>query len=1001
MHWLVRIKAASSREQTSAFDFAALEEEGLEALQAYSHAAPERIPELLVRFVLPGCLDTAMEFERRVVRDRRRELLVRWTDELPDPLRSAALGAVYYELRLALAGESQEAACWTLAVLGQRDEIVVEQLWTITLSMSAARNLTLRTLCALGPVGDHYEQLLQLAHSRAAEGYCSDIHGALHRLADARSVPVIVEHWVRRSDIDNFERHSLFGLLGAIAVANRNFAELQDEIWRQIIATVEIIGETAWSAVLLGSNIAPRINSPDVILDITNWIIKDRRASEGWTHGHYLAALRLQECVLPRHLLGWKSVNRRALVSVLRSDALADTGNSGVGRTQEHWRKESIWELLLRSAVPEILAWTDEGVANETNPFLQGELFEVLSAFRLPSFPQVLQQLIEETYALSRQGNNSSRWAPVVGAVELAWSQSTRESFDVLAGCGFSVDGHGLRVVGDALADVAKDRINAGETDVVEELFHRLMLEQPLHQREAAARALAAVAELGELSVPAIRRLLQAAKEPGRDDFERGALISGLRHRWEQLSGEGLEAVVQWAEDAGRETSTRALELLADTGELRRHPLLLKSAVGLQHEGSGWRLGATAAGKTWAAYITGMLYEQEPDAFAPALADFLTQDDWFTPVQAANSLRYATIERGLVIQPIVIQALEERVRLGRWERMADPAALIDLAEFAPERLLAITRESDWREWIPAGREALAAAMGTMMLSDSAEDARRLEVLLALCGDGERSVRDAAYRAIVSIGPSLLLAHVYTWCISDSARLRICAAEASAWIDSPNPRLDEVAMRLAHDLDRRVRDTWAEAEQTRMRRADANEYLQRLVRVEGSNADILEAWPYGRALESVGEDEHINFLVTAFRERKVARNVRSWVSHMVKRVETDLKKRRKKQRDEPFIPSAATIHVGSGWMHIPNTEPQSIRYQLWLQAAPNPDQTHSWGGAVMFESEPDFWVSPGIKATVELSGGEKGRALLTLISGAYIALSGDGPFPSTSHSTFPK
>ena len=341
--------------------------------------------------------------------------------------------------------------------------------------------------------------------------------------------------------------------------------------------------------------------------------------------------------------------------------------------------------------------------------------------------------------------------------------------------------------------------------------------------------------------------------------------------------------------------------------------------------------------------------------------------------------------------------MEERVRRGRREHTADSGALRDLAEFAPERLLNVARDSDWSIWIPAGREALAAAMGTISRNSMAPDDFRIEIVLSLCGDGERKVRDAGYRALVEIERSLLLTHCYAWAHSDSALSRVRAAEASVWIDAdaPGNRMAVIAAQLAYDPDRRVREAWRQAKADSRRRSDANNYVLRLLDVGESNADIFHAWPYGRALESIGDDEHLSLLRTAFIQRKVPRHVRSWVYRMLKRLEKELKNRQRKQREEPFFPSAATVHVGSGWLHLQKEEPQQIHYQLWLEAARNPDQLHDWGGAATFYHEPSFHLSPGIDATVELSDGRRGSALLTLVSEGYVALSGNGPFTSAA------
>ena len=89
------------------------------------------------------------------------------------------------------------------------------------------------------------------------------------------------------------------------------------------------------------------------------------------------------------------------------------------------------------------------------------------------------------------------------------------------------------------------------------------------------------------------------------------------------------------------------------------------------------------------------------------------------------------------------------------------------------------------------------------------------------------------------------------------------------------------------MEARVRISAMRAYEYRIERTQAQEYLQRMLDVQGD--DVLSVWVYGQALRNVGSDSTARHLRRAARNDKYPTNVRTWFGSLVSSIEDRWKK----------------------------------------------------------------------------------------------------------------
>jgi hypothetical protein len=989
--WFGALRAAVEDGNIESDDAARHEELVLDAIEAHLKANPHEASSLLPVALLPRCLTVGdLDWERRR-RDRARERLREFIDDLPPRARAETVHELAPPLLAALGDERVEPACWTCLAIGERDDRLIRALREVMIGEGSARDLALRVLAGLGPRPAERTLLLASAQERARLGFSSLVADILHALADPSSVALLAEVWLKPGEpVDAWRYPSTFRVLAAIAASRREDGQLQDEIW-QLIWTAAV-RENQLGVVLLGSNLFDSIASDLIIPDLARWLVRDRLEEGKWRHAHYLATLRMFDCVHPRQLDGWRHVDSDMLANALRADALADTGNQTWGQTPESMGKEAVWDLLLRAGCEEALRWIDDSLGTETSDFVQAHVLDMVACLRVRPLPLVVQGLITERNAVAR-GENPSRIWPVLAAVKVAWGEESDAAFQALLHCGLSVDGDGLQTVGVALADVSARQNDRERT--LRALYDTLTLENPTHLRQSAAVGLLALASREPLRGGVLEAVSTAALSEKRGDFERGTLIAALGPSWSMLRFKVRSQIEDWATASPHHTRRQALSVLADSGVLDRRTELLK-VIGLVENAEGWRLRpGTESGFTEAA-IVGALYRRNPSHFGGAVCDILLLDrDWSAAQQASAVIRQAAESDTQPTQPTpaVLVALRTRMIQSDWRRGGDSSAIFDYAAVDPAGFISAWREMDFRRWSPVARRWLAEAAGRMRLPLGAEEEGMRQSLLAeLMLDADSRVREGAYSALVRDGSAEFDRRVRTWMGQDLPEHRLRAAEASAWLRGDEVGRD-LTTALSLDVDGRVRRAAREALLRRERREWANVSLNAVL--SAPSDQVLRAWPYGQALVETGEEDHLAELSRAAGNEQLPQHKRIWLGLLAERLEKELKKRERTKTSNFRLPHRARVVSGQGQLWTHGGEPVRVSYVLWMIAPGVRGELGEWGGSAHFmeESSRGHAIFESGAALLELQDGSRVPIRPNDFGERSLGLTGTGAFPA--------
>jgi hypothetical protein len=424
---------------------------------------------------------------------RHRQCLRDWIDQYGSERRDELRNGVVSLLLPFLAEPDPRATCYTLSEIGWREERLTEALWNILRRHdSEIGDVALSTLVSLGAqhgekpgVSDDLrdEFLRRLRHRQN-----NSLLYVGRVLAEPAVVGEIQRRWLSEVDAENWGRFQSSSLRILAETADQNWRDeaLQDQLWSQVATMFTQSPDLLAFDVLLGNDLGPRFNTPLVVSSYLSWMdreqIGDRETRENdvWVVLH-----RLQECVRPRHQIGW--LESREAVKI-RETVLTDTRSPGVAPSHEAHAKKMALDCLLRLGIQDSLSWFDEGLTNESNSFMQQALCNHYACYRLPTLPELVIRWLTERYDWETWRRDDLEYARRLGAIRVAESSATPQAFDYLLNFGFTANGEALLDSARALSSVALTLLHEGE-DVLPRLVETA-INGAYHQQQCSVWAL-------------------------------------------------------------------------------------------------------------------------------------------------------------------------------------------------------------------------------------------------------------------------------------------------------------------------------------------------------------------------------------------------------------------------------------------------------------------------------------------------------------------------------
>ncbi|NQV24550.1 MAG: hypothetical protein HQ518_09300 [Rhodopirellula sp.] len=667
----------------------------------------------------------------------------------------------------------------------------------------------------------------------------------------------------------------------------------------------------------------------------------------------------MSELTRPKALSGWEQVKRDTLLPILKADATHDTEITGQYVTTNARLKEAAFETALCLGATDPIGWLESAVRDETSGYVQGAVLEMAACLRVETLPTSVLELISTERNLERSEGTDELVAHN-GAIKLAKSAGTRQAFETLADFGFTYGGGVLRSVSQAVADVARQRIDSGDKDIVQTLLAKAVNhDAPKRHRDVAIASLCHLATRDLVQEDVSDDLLRLVKDTSLDNFSRCEAIEAIGFLKAGSIGSAVPILVELASNES-DLGWRAIEALIRHELFTDHSEMIASRLRLQRSGSVWSLADDQPILGWQAFLVGLLYRSERDLFATAVSQIVERakaDAVFQILQSASHYGKHTPE---TVTDALVGRIYRRFSTGTVETV-----LFDsLASISSQRLVDEEWDRQWADWLPDGRVAFCNALADTQLSERSLG-RAITLLTQLALDGIYAVRRAAFRAMASLDAQAFIDTCSIWAQSSMVRLRKRAAEAIAWFPmraSAPANVDDWG--LSFDFERSVREIAANSGSERWERHWADEYLKIVLEVkQPTNEQLLNAYRYGRALTKLGDDATIRRLRQHVTDSPLSTNVCHWILRLIKATE-DRWNKVSRNWPKPWFNWSGVVEELDGNLVLGNGKTFACSFSLWRMSQTGPSDLGEWGGAV--KPSPDVnWAAFLAVGTVEV------------------------------------
>jgi len=547
------------------------------------------------------------------------------------------------------------------------------------------------------------------------------------------------------------------------------------------------------------------------------------------------------------------------------------------------------WQAVVLTA-----SWYAQAVGAETSPYVRGHLHEILACFQLDPLPTQVLAWVQDLYDHTAQ--EAGEFHARQSAIQVVRSAATSTAFHTLRNFGLTVDGNGLVLSGDALADVAEQLVQAGDTSVITDLLTTIAGDSSAPHRLAAEAALLQLAGTRHLSADHATALIPYIDDPAREDFERSILVSILgvmAHSGWQLPAAVRQQLEQWAADRTSWLGGRSLLALAHAHTLMNHTGLLTTRLNLQQTAQGWTFAMPLGDDDWGTRTIGILFEDHPDLFEAAMANVLQTQEWPAVAAVRGVLGQLYSSHQQPLPPAILAALIQRINSPTHYYRNETALLWLLADITPPSFVMEPWPTHWTNWKAETKAALADVLGTVDLATPELRRQAGDLLVPLTQADYYSVRRAAFRALARIDEGRLEVLCQAGLATEDVELRQRATEGCAWLTvagassaTPHP----LCQQARQDPEPSVREAAQQALLARRKREWAARYLQELqISSQMTNAAILAAWPYAQALTHVGDDTTLRALRRLRYREGMALHVTTWLERIITATEKNWEK----------------------------------------------------------------------------------------------------------------
>lgn len=829
-----------------------------------------------------------------------RECLIAWMEQYDEQefvaLRKSILNALLHRFL----EKPSRALCWTFAAIGFREKRVVSALQSYASRSKddEEKDTALYTLTVLGVPRRRRSHFLKEIHARLQKQVSRDLLAAVFRLASRSSLPVLYETCLdpssTKSDTILRELFFVVSIIATIADTHDENEDVQNNVWKHIVAYYDQDPQHFGHIVNLGGDIAAQCDSRSVIPDLLRWFEQAKESEQLMQERNPLLLYRLEECVRPRQLVSWQQTENSTALSMLHHSALGDTRAVGRYTTREMNEKEAAWRTLFRMGYSKALDGFDAAVMGESNPYLRNKLCNLFACFQIDPLPQNAVELIKQQYdartiTQDTSGNTSAELAVRLGVIHVAGSSASWQSFEALLSCGLTVNKQPLLVAVQALADVscvlarqqesAKQRISLS-------LLHEITHSPRTVTQLAAAKALEEVSREQELPPALLRQLADylLTERTKRDPYLSSILLAVLTFQ-KYMPEDLMSQVYHWSTTRNDELAFQAVSFLIQEGTLGEASELFEELK--KREDNQQEAASLLSRPDWKAQIVGLLFMEDDERYSETVAELIEHASWSVVGQMIRTLKaWKGPENKRSLPRIIQEALINRVReQHRWIGMELPI-IRQVAEILPEMFVRVLWHTYYPEWLPDARAALADALGTLetpTIEARINQVRHLEMLIR---DGQYQVRRAAYRGLQRCDAARLEKLCRDWSSDPNRMLRLRAVEAVAWF--PNDK--ELQRKYRHlydtfatDAEPIVREAATRTFKERRKRQWAELYLAKIEELartnEFTNEGVLASWPYAEALTRVGDDTTLGSLQSILENGELPPHISHWF-HMV-------------------------------------------------------------------------------------------------------------------------
>jgi hypothetical protein len=955
--------------------------QAFDALIRSTSDSSARAEEIIIGVLTPLCIQEN-EKQRKYL-FRYREVLGQWIDHFPSDIADRIRNRIYSYLNSQISRKNPRQIFWLIGHLGYRDSNISMSLWNIVDNNdNDIGDEALSTMVTLGVEGSKLEKIREEALLRSGKRRNISLANILSSLAIPSSVNNVLK-WLRKKNVNDFDSSLWLGVLSNIAEKNWQNTDLQDEIWRGLIAInrKDILG----TRLFLG-DVIPKINSkliPNSVLDF----ISTTRVKNGWHR--YLLNRRLAESIMPQQLLGFDQADiNHSAFNKIKTDAKKDTKFDGYSTTSEWSIKWGAWELALRYQNLEFLAILPKAIECETGRFVQKEIFEILSCLKLDPIPEVISRLVTNKFDEEKENTDGREISRRVAAAKITCSAVTLQAFQALLKNGYTRGGTPIRSTSEFLAAIALSLVKSNKADILNELMDSIENREEPPQRTSAIFALEYVTSFTRsLNTGRTEKLEKLLFDQGLFPYDKQNVLRILGNvRDYKFSKYLIDKMIEWALQHRDAFGNACIEIMAEKGLLNQD--IHTNILGLKLTKEGWHIDEAKDRQQFETYIIGLLFVDNPSNYLNAVTWLIHNSDW-TSLYGLLTYLSDNIAKIVPYRSEIANSICERIVDKQTTAYGEISIFSNLAKIDNAALLNKRFFGVWNNWTSDAQVALIDQIGVQGYENiQKEDV--LDFIEPFIHNQLFVLRRAAIRAVSRLSRERLLRLAIAFSREKATEFeRTISAEIVGWLDSDLDEIKALQSQLLSDVSPKVRKAVDLSIHQQRDRDLASDYLYKILNVSGTeNLETIGLWRYGEALKQLANDEIIEKLGGKLKnDQNLKPNVRNWYLNIYKGC---IERWRKLTQEwpEPWISTSGAIENGKGKVWEKDGKSKEVDYTIWLDAQQSLKDTRGWGGLISLSNS--FFLKD--VDTIELTDGRKGKILMRNMFGANLIFTGTGEYP---------